>query len=93
MALRTGHAPLNKHLHRIGKLESPHCPHCANIDETVYHVLITCPQYRRERHSLTCALGRKAMSIPFLLSDPDATPHLIRFINATGRLKDTFGEV
>ncbi|KAG2335756.1 hypothetical protein BDR05DRAFT_897823, partial [Suillus weaverae] len=45
MALRTGHAPLNKHLHRIGKLESPHCPHCANIDETVYHVLITCPQY------------------------------------------------
>ncbi|KAG2063074.1 hypothetical protein BDR04DRAFT_945581, partial [Suillus decipiens] len=52
-----------------------------------------CPQYRRERHVLRCSLGRKASSLPYLLSDPNATPHLVRFINGTGRFKQTFGEV
>ncbi|KAI0042452.1 hypothetical protein FA95DRAFT_1500077, partial [Auriscalpium vulgare] len=26
--LRTGHVALNKHLHRIGKIDSPRCPSC-----------------------------------------------------------------
>ncbi|KAF8156730.1 hypothetical protein B0H34DRAFT_658337, partial [Crassisporium funariophilum] len=26
--LRTGHAPLAKHLHRIGKVDTPRCPCC-----------------------------------------------------------------
>jgi hypothetical protein len=37
MSLRTGHAPLNKYLHRIGKAESSQCPHCRQVDETVHH--------------------------------------------------------
>ncbi|KAG2051098.1 hypothetical protein BDR06DRAFT_959268 [Suillus hirtellus] len=93
MALRTGHAPLNKHLHRIGKAERPSCPHCRDTEESVFHFLTTCPQYQRERHLMTCALGRNATSLPFLLSDPAATPHLVRYINATGRMRTTFGEV
>jgi hypothetical protein len=39
------------------------------------------------------SLGRKATSISFLLTDEAATPHLIRFVNTTGRLKAVFGEV
>ncbi|OAX35582.1 hypothetical protein K503DRAFT_696727 [Rhizopogon vinicolor AM-OR11-026] len=92
MSLRMGHAPLNKHLHRIGKIESPHCPHCQRIEETVHHFLISCPFYQCERHILVNALGRKAFSISYLLTDPNAT-HLVRYINASGRLKTTFGEV
>lgn len=93
MALRTGHAPLNKHLHRLSKVENPSCPHCPGTDESVHHFLTLCPHHQRARHQMIQALGRNATSIPFLLSNADATPHLVRFINTTGRLKATFGEV
>ncbi|KAF8592274.1 hypothetical protein K439DRAFT_396841 [Ramaria rubella] len=28
LQLRTRHIPLNSHLHRIGKYQTPKCPHC-----------------------------------------------------------------
>ncbi|KAG2363999.1 hypothetical protein BDR07DRAFT_1280805, partial [Suillus spraguei] len=93
MALHTGHASLNKHLHWIGITNRPSCPHCGDIEETVFHFLTICPHYCHECHALIGALGRKATSIPFLLTKPEATPHLVKYINATGRLKTTFGEV
>ncbi|OJA12298.1 hypothetical protein AZE42_08736, partial [Rhizopogon vesiculosus] len=37
--------------------------------------------------------NRKASSISYLLTDPNATPILVQYINASGRLKTTFGEV
>ncbi|OAX32763.1 hypothetical protein K503DRAFT_701563, partial [Rhizopogon vinicolor AM-OR11-026] len=52
------------------------CPHCQPIEETVHHFLLSCPFYQRERHILVNALGRKA-SISYLLTDPNATPHLV----------------
>jgi hypothetical protein len=93
MAIHTGHAPLNKHLHHIGKVASSHCPHCKHPEESVLHYLTVCPQYQHEHHIMTCALGCRATSIPFLLSDPDATPHLVHYVNTTGKMKTTFGEV
>ncbi|KAG2068968.1 hypothetical protein BDR04DRAFT_1022861 [Suillus decipiens] len=93
MALCTGHTSLNKHLHHIRKVASSHCPHCRNPEESVFHYLIVCPQYQRECHIMTCALGHRATSIPLLLLDPDATPHLVHYVNATGRMRTTFGEV
>ncbi|KAG2743247.1 hypothetical protein P692DRAFT_20671378, partial [Suillus brevipes Sb2] len=72
---------------------SPSCPHCPNTDETVHHYLLACPHYRKERHLLTAALGRDASSIQFLLSAPEATPHLVTYINATGRMKAVLGVV
>ncbi|KAG2737837.1 hypothetical protein P692DRAFT_20657274, partial [Suillus brevipes Sb2] len=50
--LRTGHAPLNKHLHCIAKAPSPICQQCRQREETVHHFIITCPQYTRQRHTL-----------------------------------------
>ncbi|KAG2122240.1 hypothetical protein DEU56DRAFT_746102, partial [Suillus clintonianus] len=93
VSLRTRHIPLNKHLHRLTKVNSPHCPHCPLIDETILHFLFDCPQYKRERHILACALGRKSTSLPYLLTDSEAIPHLARFVNATRRLKPTLGEI
>ncbi|KAJ8594485.1 hypothetical protein M405DRAFT_729715, partial [Rhizopogon salebrosus TDB-379] len=69
------------------------CPHCPTREETVHHLLLECPHYRRERHQLGRALGRKTTSIPYLLTDPEATTHLVRYINSTRRLKGIFGEV
>ncbi|KIK37492.1 hypothetical protein CY34DRAFT_92642 [Suillus luteus UH-Slu-Lm8-n1] len=93
MNLRSQHIPLNHHLHRINKAKHPHCPHCPNIKESVHHLLIECPKYQRERHILHSALGRDASSIPYLLTKPEAIPHLIKLINSTRRFKTTFGEV
>ncbi|OCH93909.1 hypothetical protein OBBRIDRAFT_709963, partial [Obba rivulosa] len=41
--LRTGHAPLNEHLHRIGAAPSPRCPKCNAARESVVHFLLVCP--------------------------------------------------
>jgi hypothetical protein len=87
--LRTGHIGLNRHLFRIRKVESPVCVHCRGITvETVKHVLLDCPFYRRKHHVLQLKLRRNASSIPFLLSSPDAVKHLLTFIHSTGRLKE-----
>ncbi|KAJ8590796.1 hypothetical protein M405DRAFT_815432 [Rhizopogon salebrosus TDB-379] len=82
-----------RYLHRIGKSASPNCLHCPQDEETIHHLPFDCHHTRRERHILTIALGRKASSLPFLLANADAIPHLVRYINATLRLKATFGEV
>ncbi|KAF5374631.1 hypothetical protein D9615_008911 [Tricholomella constricta] len=87
--LRTGHSPLNQHLFRIHRAESPSCPHCLGITvETVRHYLLICPRYQHERHlHLRRNLKRKAESISYLLTSPDALKHLLRFVHATKRFK------
>lgn len=91
--LCTGHAPLNKHLHRIHRAASPFCTHCPHTEETVHHYLTACSHHRRAQHLLIGALGHKATSVQYLLTDPDATPHLVIYVNATGRFRPTLGEV
>ncbi|KAG2739481.1 hypothetical protein P692DRAFT_201678915, partial [Suillus brevipes Sb2] len=91
--LRTSHISLNQHLFRIGKSPTPNCPHCEDKVETVIHFLLSCPHYARARHALTNALHRRASSLPYLLSNSKATTPLIRYVNSTGRLRSTFGDV
>ncbi|KAG2071139.1 hypothetical protein BDR04DRAFT_1016818 [Suillus decipiens] len=91
--LRTCHIPLNYHLHRINKSDTPHCPICPGIDETIHHYLFDCPQYRRECHIFTNTIRHNATSITHILTSGKTTPHLIRFVNSTGRFKPTFGEL
>jgi len=54
--LKMGHVPLQKHLHRIGKVNSPKCPVCHMRDKTVHHYLIACPAHRATRNQLEIAL-------------------------------------
>ena len=92
--LRTGHIGLNGHLHRIGKINSPLCTKCdANTEETVHHYLFECDHYQQERAPLNQKLRRKAHEISYLLTNPTATLPLLKFIHATGRLKNTFGDI
>jgi len=94
MQLRTGHAPLNKHLFRFKCSDSPNCLQCGDtVPESVHHFLFVCPRYNRERFILEQDLGRKAYHAAHLLAHPKARAHLLRFINETTRLKMTFGEV
>ena len=43
--LRTQHAPLNAHLHRIKTDHPAKCVYCTDSDETVEHFLFHCPLY------------------------------------------------
>jgi len=82
--LHTGHSPLNHHLFRIRRSETPSCPHCLGITvETVSHYLFQCPHYQNEWHYLRCKLKRKADSLSFLLSNPIATKPLLKYIHTT----------
>lgn len=89
--LRTGHTPLNQHLFRIRRSETPSCPHCQDITvETVEHFLFICPHYQHERHIIRRKLRRKAESLPYLLSSPEAVKPLIRYIHATKRFQTQY---
>ena len=87
--LRTGHAPLNNHLHRITKVESPKCPHCPSANETVLHFLLECPKYANARSRMRHQLHRKARDISSLLADPKCTKATLAFIHTTNRFKAT----
>ena len=50
--LRTGHCPLlARYLHRIGRQQSPVCPHCGGDDKTAQHLLLCCPSHASARTS------------------------------------------
>jgi ribonuclease HI len=92
--LRTGHLPLNLHLFRIKRADSPSCTHCGDtVFETVFHYLIQCPHYRHERHLLARKLKRRALSMRNLLNDNDALLPLLSYVHSTSRLRSTFGAV
>ncbi|KAG2345442.1 hypothetical protein BDR05DRAFT_880659, partial [Suillus weaverae] len=93
MNLCTQHVPLNKHLHRLSKSDTPSCPHCHQTEESIHHFLFDCPHYHCEHHTLSVALGWKATSLPYLLMKENTIPHLVSYINSTKRLKATFGEL
>ncbi|KIM86038.1 hypothetical protein PILCRDRAFT_51587, partial [Piloderma croceum F 1598] len=86
--LRTGHIPLNQHLFRIRRSETPTCPHCQSLTvKTVRHYLLECPHYQNERHILQQKLKRKADSLSFLLTKPEAIKPLLGYIHATKHFK------
>ena len=53
--LRTQHAPLNAHLHRIKKDHPAKCVYCPDSDETVEHFLLHCSLYDSIRRRLLAA--------------------------------------
>ncbi|KLO06219.1 hypothetical protein SCHPADRAFT_838348 [Schizopora paradoxa] len=91
--LRTGHAPLNQHLFRIGKVPSPLCPACKQHDETVPHFVLHCDAHEPHRYLLRRAGPQRGYSLAYLLSDADCIPHLFRYIAATERLRTTFTDL
>ncbi|KAG2045532.1 hypothetical protein BDR06DRAFT_900569, partial [Suillus hirtellus] len=93
IGLRTRHLPLNQHLFRLTKIESPDCPHFPHTEETVPHFLFECPHYLNACQIMSQALGRKSTSLSHILTDSEAITHLVRYVNQTRRLKSTLGEI
>ena len=91
--LRTGHAPLNFHLHRITKADSPSCPQCGHPRETVAHLLLDCPEYEGARARMRFKLGTGATSMQYLLTSPKALPSLFRFLHDTCCFASPYGDL
>ena len=91
--LQTGHAPLNRHLARIGKAPSPACEQCSVAFETVHHYVLMCPAYQEERNILRREVGRRRMNLSTLLMDKGALEGLLRFLAWTRRLFQVLGDL
>ena len=89
--LRTGHAPLNKHLHHFHQSDSPNCLQCSDTTpKTIHHLLFICPRYDCERFIMEKEVRRRIYHMVYLSSN---VVHLLRYINETKHLAPTFGEV
>ncbi|KAF8999991.1 hypothetical protein BDQ17DRAFT_1245951 [Cyathus striatus] len=96
MQLITGHISLNKYLHFIGKVASPHCTKGNSASpESVDHFLLRCPTYsdRRKPLLIQCTKRDRDISLHKILKDPENLTALADFVNATGHLKQTLGVV
>jgi ribonuclease HI len=91
--LRTGHAPLAKHLFRLGKVNSPICPACLQNDETVQHLLLHCPAHQTARQTLRSSTGGRNIDVTRILTSTKTLRALFKFLAETRRLHDTFGEL
>jgi ribonuclease HI len=93
--LRTGHAPLNRHLWAIEVADSPGCSSCGRgEEETVRHFLLSCPAHECARIVLRNKIGaRSASNIPALLTERKFLRPLFTFVDSTGRFRDLLGTV
>lgn len=87
--LKTGHIGLNKHLNRIGVVESPKCTNCKTFDETVEHYLLHCGAYRQERMEMKREIRGRTKDIGRLLGNPKNAEAVINYVIKTGRLRWT----
>ena len=85
--LRVGHVPLNAHLYRLQKIDSPICSSCWQHSETVAHYILHCTTYREVRRTLIYKAGRDARNIRKLLSTAELLPHLFQYIVSTSRFR------
>ncbi|KAG9220041.1 hypothetical protein CCMSSC00406_0007901 [Pleurotus cornucopiae] len=84
--LITGHAPLNKHLHRIGGVPSPMCSACGIYEETVAHYLAKCTAHRAARERLRARIGPAAMDANRALASTKHYPALLEYVARTRRI-------
>jgi L-asparaginase II len=82
--LRTGHAPLAKHLFCIGKADSPVCPACQQADETIQHYILHCPAHQVARQNLRNSMGGRDVNIAKLFTMKKTLQALFRYAAETG---------
>jgi hypothetical protein len=93
MQLRTTHVPLNKHLYRIKKAQSPFCPACTGAEESVHHYLFECRAHEHARVGLRRRLGQRSKSMKELLGSHKAMVATLAYVATTKRLQAVVGDV
>jgi hypothetical protein len=90
--LRSGRAPLNKHLRRIAKSATATWSQCEERNESD-HFLLSCPAYMRQCNILRAELGTKAHHMKYILDEPDCLKSLFKYITATRIFETVLGDV
>ncbi|KAJ7635493.1 hypothetical protein DFH06DRAFT_921833, partial [Mycena polygramma] len=80
--LRTRMVGLNAWLFKIHRAESPLCQTCQRRED-IPHFVFFCSRFAHHRSLLRAALGRKATSLGYLLSNEKGIRYLLRYIHAT----------
>ncbi|KAJ3784018.1 hypothetical protein GGU10DRAFT_402979, partial [Lentinula aff. detonsa] len=91
--LRTGHIPLQGHLHKIKKTDSPTCPCCKQHPKTTFHYLFQCRAHRRPREILRQKVGRKNWNVGALLTEKNTLRHLFAYVDDTKRFYHILGNL
>src|SRR5882762_5844469 len=91
--LHTHHIPLNLHLHHINKTESPCCPTCNALQETIYRFLLECLAYNTHQEPLQHQWKHLSQDIAYLLSKLKAIMTIINYMCAIGHLCQSLGEL
>jgi hypothetical protein len=91
--IRMGHALLAKHLHHIGKADSPTCPACQQHDKTIEHLILHCPAHHDARQTLHNKVGEENIVIAKLLTMLKTLQALFHFIVMTGHFHSTFEDI
>ena len=63
---RTGHCRLNQYLSRIGVVDEAKCS-CGNDEETIRHLILSCPRWTDERRELRETVGARSGDVSYLL--------------------------
>ena len=86
-----GHVPLTKHLYKIGKANSLAYSACFSNDSA--SLLVAVPSIPEQRKQMERKLRQGARLVQMLLTRPKAMAPLFQYINATGRFRQTFGDI
>jgi len=89
--LITGHAPLNKHLHRIGKADTATCPCCHKHEETITHFLLHCPVHQQARALMMAEIPVDEQNLAGFLATHENRKQLLNFVSRTTRFRAVFG--
>jgi hypothetical protein len=86
----SGHAPLNYHLHRIGKAQSPLCS-CKLAEESTLHFLFDCPNLDAQRSAFKSAalmyIGSWPPPLISITQIPQILHALLNFLELSLRLR------
>ena len=81
-----GHVPLNSYLYKFKLTDSPRCPACGAVQETINHFIITCPTYAHMRWPLKRKC-KGTLTLAKILNNPELIKNLITYIEETKRFK------
>ena len=90
--LKSGHAAIGAHLHRIRVQEDAACEGCGISRETTHHILFECREWRHQRNRLYKDLETEGVMRPTtaeeypqgrLLGEPRVTRALLQFLAST----------
>lgn len=79
MQLLSNHGASMQYLNRFGRLDSPACDWCFNVEESLYHAICICPKYQltQERLSLIQSKDDAGLIWPPNLKDILGKPEVL----------------